>query len=290
MADATTVMGGQSETLAQAFVETASERAAIQGQLHITVDVPSAVTTAYGALPAIKALKPEIEATFKSFDGRHIDNLERYASAALYGHTRWLFAAEPSVPLQQMIAEAMKRRASLVSVLETATVYELIPADIVRDLQGAKGHKNMAVDLIGVTGVLRQYWSALEGKTPLTVADLERAEQLGQQLVKALGEKEQAPAVDDAAALDRKRAFTLLANAYGEVRAAVLYLRRDAGDADLIAPSLYAGRGGSKRKESAEESDESEKPVPAPHAPTNGAAAAPALPVGHPNSSPFAAT
>ena len=45
MADATAVGAGQSETLAQAFVETASERAAVVELEHITVDVPSAVTT-----------------------------------------------------------------------------------------------------------------------------------------------------------------------------------------------------------------------------------------------------
>jgi hypothetical protein len=46
--------------LAQAFVETASERAAIADPQHITVDVPSAVTTAYGSLAAIMAMKGEI--------------------------------------------------------------------------------------------------------------------------------------------------------------------------------------------------------------------------------------
>jgi hypothetical protein len=193
------------------------------------------------------------------------------------------------VPLQQLIAEAMKRRASLVSVLETASIYGLIPAEILQDLQGAKGHKNMAVDLIGVTGVLRQYWSALEGKTPVSVADLEHTEQLGQQLVKALGAREQAPAVDNAAALDRKRAFTLLAVAYGEVRDAVLYLRRNSGDAEQIVPSLYAGRGGSKKKESAEGAEVPAESAPVAQTPTNGAGTSAAVPVGHPDSSPFAA-
>lgn len=288
MADAATILGDKAETLAQAFLETAAERAAIQDPQHITVDVPSAVTTTYGALPAIMRLKPEIEATFKTFEVRYIDNLERYASGALYAHTRWLFSTEPSVPLQQLIADAMKQRGLFVAVLETASIYGLIPADILLDLQGAKGHKNMAVDLIGVTGVLRQYWSALEGKTPVSVADLEHAEQLGQQLVKALGAREQAPAADGAAAMDRKRAFTLLAVAYGEVRDAVLYVRRNSGDADQIAPSFYAGRGGSKKKESTESAEA--KPEPTTVAPTNGAATAPAVPVGHPDSSPFAAT
>jgi hypothetical protein len=146
----------------------------------------------------------------------------------------------------------------------------------------------MAVDLIGVTGVLRQYWGALQGKTPVSVADLERAEELGQQLVKALGVKEQAPAVDDAAALDRKRAFTLLAVAYGEVRDAVLYVRRNSRDADQIAPSFYAGRGGSRKKEGSESAEAKPQSAPAPQTPTNGAAASPAAPVGHPDSSPFA--
>jgi len=46
----------------------------------------------------------------------------------------------------------------------------------------------------------------------------------------------------------RQRAFTLLIKRYEEVRRAVLFVRCCEGDADSIAPSLWAGRGRRNRK------------------------------------------
>ena len=269
--------------LGQSFEQTAAERSALTELRHINVDPTNAVTTVYGAIPAIMALKPAIDATFKAFPMKFVDNLPLYASGALFAHTTWLFATTPSPEVQELIAQAVRGRGRVVSVAETAVVHGLIPAEVLKDLQGPKGHKNIAVDLIGVTGVLRRHWSALEGKVPLTLSDLASYEQLAQKLVQTLGERELAPAADSAAALDRKRAFTLLAEAYDEVRAAIVYVRRKHGDADQIAPSIYAGRGGSKRKEGDEE-----EVAPTPGASTTPSGAAAAVPVGHPDSNPLA--
>ncbi len=46
----------------------------------------------------------------------------------------------------------------------------------------------------------------------------------------------------------RQKAFTLLAQHYEEVRAAVAFVRCHEGDVDEYAPSLYAGRGNGNRK------------------------------------------
>jgi hypothetical protein len=58
----------------------------------------------------------------------------------------------------------------------------------------------------------------------------------------AIGSREQAPAAIDEASNNRQRAFTLLLTAYSQVRRAITYLRWNEGDADSIAPSLYAAR------------------------------------------------
>ena len=60
----------------------------------------------------------------------------------------------------------------------------------------------------------------------------------------AAGLREQGPAVVQDVARIRDQAFTLMMRAYDEVRRAVTFLRWQQGDADTIAPSLYAGRGG----------------------------------------------
>jgi hypothetical protein len=41
---------------------------------------------------------------------------------------------------------------------------------------------------------------------------------------------------------NRRAAFTLLVHAYNEVRAAIVCLRRQRGDADTIVPALHVGR------------------------------------------------
>lgn len=272
-------------TLQQSSDQSAAERAALTELRHITVDPTNAVTTVYGAIPAIMALKPEVEATFKAFPMKYIDNLSVYASALLFAHTNWLFATTPSPELQELIAQAVRGRVRVVSVAETAAVHGLISPEVLKDLQGPKGHKNVALDLLGVTGVLRRNWAALEGKVPLTLSDLSSYEQIAQKVVQTVGEREMAPAADSAVSMERKRAYTVLIEAFEEVRAAVIYIRRKQGDADQIAPSPFAGRGGSKRKDE----DEAEvEPTPGASTPANGASAAAAVPVGHPDSNPLA--
>jgi hypothetical protein len=66
-------------------------------------------------------------------------------------------------------------------------------------------------------------------------------------LLVAVGLKEQAPVKLGEAAQRRRRAFTLLIQAYDDARRAIVYLRAKSGDAAQIAPSLYAGRRGRRR-------------------------------------------
>jgi hypothetical protein len=51
----------------------------------------------------------------------------------------------------------------------------LLPANALNALVGPVGHKNVAVDLNGVASLLRENWARLDGKTPLTIADLDAA-------------------------------------------------------------------------------------------------------------------
>jgi hypothetical protein len=277
-------------TMVEADRETAAERAAVTEPEHITVDVPTAVTVVYGAIAAILLMKELLAETFTKFPMHLIDRLETYASAALYAHTAWSFGLAPPAHLQELLAQVTKRRFRLVSVMETAVIHELVPADALDELQGPKGHKNVATDLMGAAEVLLNHWAALDGKVPVTRSELDQDRELGRKLLQALGQRDQAPSSSSHLAMERKRAFTLMAFAYSEARAGIAYVRRHAGDVDRIAPSIYAGRGGSKRKE-----DETEEPAPAAAVvdadtvPANGAGTGvrSLLPVGHPDSDPL---
>jgi hypothetical protein len=114
--------------------------------------------------------------------------------------------------------------------------------------------------------------------------------------LRAIGEKEQAPAVVADASARRARAFTLFVRAYDQVRRAVTYLRWEDDDADLIAPSLYRGRGAAKPKADGDvaPAPSADKTAPAtPSVATTPATTKPSsssaqnVPVGHPNSDPF---
>ena len=80
-------------------------------------------------------------------------------------------------------------------------------------------------------------------------SEVDRANQTADTLLTAVGMREQAPARVADATETRLLAYNLLLRDYGEVRRAVSFLRWHQGDADTLAPSLFAGRGPRKRGE-----------------------------------------
>lgn len=65
----------------------------------INIDALTAVTTVLGALPGIRALRPQIEAEWRSFNFERFDKLEAYVRARAQPRPRalaWRFGAEGS--------------------------------------------------------------------------------------------------------------------------------------------------------------------------------------------------
>jgi hypothetical protein len=159
---------------------------------------------------------------------------------------------------------------------------------------------------MALAGVLRDSWSAISTKTAITTDDLDQAELIGDQLVSAVGSREEAPASVAEVSVQRQRNFTLFLNAYDEVRRAITFLRWNENDVERIAPSLYAGRGNSNTRKKTDDTPPTTgqpvagaAPVAAPTAPSPAVssasathtaltpAASPVAP-GLPGSSPFA--
>ena len=97
-------------------------------------------------------------------------------------------------------------------------------------------------------GVYRVDWAKLSGHTTLREHELDAAESTAAELNHAFATRAERYKALQAANEQRRRNFTLLARAYDEVRRGIHFLRWYEGDADDIAPSLYQGRGGSRRK------------------------------------------
>jgi hypothetical protein len=127
--------------------------------------------------------------------------------------------------------------------------------------------------------------AAVAARLHVAPEELSPAEALAQSITQEVGLREQAPVVAASVSRTRSQAFTLVTTSYDQVRRGVAYARWNEGDADTIAPSIYAGRTG---RRSAETEDVTGGPVPTPV--VGGAPIArpiPAIEPGMPGSSPF---
>jgi hypothetical protein len=225
--------------------------------LQINLDIPTAVATILGVLPKLQALEPDIAKHLPTFDIARYRSLEDIAFALSFANTNYLTALQPPDDLPPLADEAAKMRSVLLADAETLVAHDIIDEKQIAQLQGAKGSKNVAQDLQSLSRVLKESWDKIQGKLPLTLDDLTRANQLAAHLLRTIGLREQGAAGVEAATDTRMRAFTLFLRTYGDAQRAVEYLRSEQGDAESIAPSLYTGRG---RKKAAEPP----APTPAP--------------------------
>jgi hypothetical protein len=229
----------------QAFDQALPAAAAISEDelMPVNLDVPSAVATAIGALPKILAYREEA-AMLHGFDISHFDRLQLYTFAVGHAHARFLAASAPPEALASLTESGTKLRDTMHSDAVALAHRGLVNGDRVAEFKGSVGYKNLAFDLLGLAALLRESWDKIVSRTAIQLREL-----LGRQLMDAVGAREQAPAMVAHAQAQRQRNFTLFSRSYDQVRRAILYLRWDKEDIDQVCPSLYAGRGGSRRKE-----------------------------------------
>jgi hypothetical protein len=209
----------------------------------ITVDIARAASIVLGAEAGIRALQPQIEAKLPEFDVGQIESLRDMALAAWYVHA----AIAPEVDegeVKRLVSEATPLKRSMLVQADALADRGLLDAQRIAIIRAGRGSRDLANDMVALSAMFRQSWGEVEGKTAVTIEELDRAAELGTKLIFAIGARDVAPALPgiggDAGEL-RVRAFSLLVNTYDQVRRAVEYLRWDAGDAQEIAPSVYTG-------------------------------------------------
>jgi len=249
------------------------------------------VATVLGAWKEIREFRADFVSALPSFDVTLFDKLESYALALGHAQTVYQTANEPPASLVLLAGKVLKTREILVANVTLLIALGLLEASVLGDLKGANGHKNIGFDVFALSNILKKNWDHVAAKLTRTLAELDAAENEADQLVTAVGEREQAPAVAAQTTRERQAAFVLLAKAYDEVRAALGFLRRIQGDADDIAPSLYSGRTSTRKKTT---TDVEKQPlvsavVPAEVVPVAAAATPAAKPAaGLPGADPFA--
>ena len=282
----------------EAFDRTKAERDAIAAEdlLTLNVDPQIAVTTTLTALPAIKAMRSRLIAEFSNFDVASFDKLEDYAIALSHANTVDLAAAPDATKFEALLQKCGQEREVLRADLNAAIARGHINGERMKELRGGAGARNVIVDTFILLQIARTDWAKLEGKTFITLEQLNRTQRATEDLNSAVAERDREPGQINEASEDRLRAFTLLARTHGKVRRGIQYLRDEFGDASDIMPSFYTGPasgGGKKRPEA-----EANKPQLPPAtlavgaAPAVSATPAPAVPaasarVGMPGSNPF---
>jgi len=254
----------------------------------LNLDVPSAVATVLGAWPEIWALRDQVS-KLPGFDVSRLDKLRDYALALAHAHGVFRGSMGPPDGIAQMAEELATLRDMLFADAAALAKRGVFDEARIGKLRSGPGYKSLAFDVVGLVQVFRERWADIAGRTATQTTELERAGQLAQQLVTAVGLKEQQPVSATSASLLRLQAFTVFVRAYDEVRRAVAFLRWHEEDAESIAPSLWAGRGTRAATEA---------PVPVAPAPgdspagesaaaTSAPTAAPTPGVGLPGATPF---
>jgi len=260
-------------TFEEAFIETAPQRSKLDADdlIQINLEIPSAIATVIGALPAAKQLHERMTSLFTAAELAEIDALETYANALSYAHTACLAASQPPAPLQHLFERGGELLDLLVSDATALAKRSIIDSKVLDQLKGGTGYLNIAYDLGAIVHLMRANWSAICSRSAVSPDELEEAELLYQRITRAFAERERQSEAATAAASDRSRAYTLFVHAYDQLRRGAMFIRWKEDDADKFAPSLYAGRGGRPKvevKPTPAPAPQSPAPAPAPAAPT----------------------
>lgn len=231
----------------------------------INVDIPTACTVALGAADRLDQLAEEM-AELPRFNRKAIKNLRLYALAALYANAVSTVDASDDAVVT-LLAEATPLRENMLFAAEALAHRAVLSPQRVAEIRSGQGHLDTADDLIALSALFRDSWSAVQNKTTVTKEEVERSGVLGSQLHVALGARRVGTSARSRVAepqLARERTFSLFMKAYDECRRAAVYLRWHEGDANEFAPSIYIRRKRRQTETEAPTSDVAPRPTEPP--------------------------
>src|SRR5258705_7020628 len=121
----------------------------------INIDIRTAVTTALGVMPEIRALRPRMTTEMPQFDIARFDKLEAYTLAAGHAHALFLAASAPTESIDELSALALASRNLLLSDASALATRGLLDGQRLKDLKGPNSLRNLAFDLFALAALLR---------------------------------------------------------------------------------------------------------------------------------------
>jgi hypothetical protein len=207
--------------------------------------VPTVVSIVVGTWAKLEPLLEPMRRELPYFDHAGLAKLPDYARALQHAYLLTLPSDEGETYLQALLAEATPLRERLLVVAEGLALFGRVDRTRVASIRSGSGRLDTANDLMALEQLFAAGGDELLAKTPLTKAEVERAGELGWQLVGALGKRRVgADGEGDPSEADETcvRLYRLVVRTYDQARRAVGYLRWSEGDASEFAPSLFARR------------------------------------------------
>lgn len=200
----------------------------------LNVDANHAARVLRDAAYRVEPLLPEL-CRLPDFDPALLEKLCAYATILLDAHGR----CAPDLE-RKAAEEALAERARHFVELFRANIQLLITRGLfpVHALEPRRGtsYKNLACDLMSLTGLFHSAWPQIHDKCMTTTAELLDAAALIDPLCQAAVPMKMPQ--QEAREL-RDRAFTAALRDYEQLRLALAYIRRELGDTVELAPSMY---------------------------------------------------
>ncbi len=213
----------------------------------LNVDIKMAPAIVLGALPKIIRYRTPL-ASLTEFDVIHVDTLALHAHATMHAESHYMGVSRGPALVPQLVEQARAWRALFLQDMTVMVTRRLLPAEKHAELKVQASYQKLPYFLFALVNVYRAAWPNVREHSTVRERELDAAEYTAEQLATAFATRSDRNQAINEANEQRRRNFTLLAQAYDQVRRGLTYLRWSEGDVDEIAPSLYRGRGGSRRK------------------------------------------
>ena len=199
--------------------------------------------------------------------------LRDYALAMNHWHSVVKMAQAPAPDLSGAVDAGVTTRDRIVKDLSALAAHGLLEANAFASIGGTASYRKVGQDLIDLGTLIHARWSDIGAKSLLSLSAADDAIRQGQEILRTMVERDRAPTNLATASLLRSKAFTLFSRTYDDARQALLFLRRREGDVDSILPTLYPGRGASKKRSDERTAEPTPTEPGTPNGPTHGAPA-----------------
>ncbi|MGC4068900.1 MAG: hypothetical protein QM784_30505 [Polyangiaceae bacterium] len=211
------LMGIEEASPDEAYLRILPEAKALPSELIqvINVDINSAIIVAMAVAKRLPPFDAELRA-LPSFPAQRLDSFSDYTLALYSAQLRYTYATSPVEKLPELNETATRWRDILLAEAKSLVTRKTIKEELLKELAGNHGYRNIAHDLAGLAHIFKTNWEAVKDQTGLKQAQIEEVDKLALRLTNAVAQREQSPEQVEAATDIRSRVFTLFCRAYDE--------------------------------------------------------------------------